>query len=260
MALGNASYSSNQGNNQTSMWEPSYYSRLKIKNPSENLALNFSFWKGTLKISIGEAVPSNADNKVSELAYIHLSPTKARILAKGVSEVLEDAESDKTTCAVDTGIGETHGFIAIGRNGGVPFLFIAKVNSSGKYESSQRFNFNHNYNYLLRVHNLDNLQCQKEYLNDLELQQFYDLLIDYATAASGALGASIHDLNRYEAAKISNLIKKVAEKTGAIDRNSYGKSNNSFFSNVDTEYESPSDSTSTTKQRYQNIDDLENEF
>ena len=98
-------------------------------------------------------------------------------------------------------------------------------------------------------------------MNTVELQQFYDLLIDYARFASGALGASVHDIGRYEAAKFTNLVRKIAEKTGAIDFKNYGggKSNSSFFNNVDTEYETPSQGN-THKSKYQSIDDLENEL
>ena len=154
MALGSNYQNNNQ--NQNSMWEPSYYSRLRIKNPEQNLALTFTFWKGTLKVSITET-GSSQEGRNNELAYIHLSPTKARILAEGVKRVSANSEG-KEIYGVDTGTGETRGFIAIGREMGKPFLFIAKVNSNGSYESSQRFDFNNNYNYLLGVHDQANLK------------------------------------------------------------------------------------------------------
>ena len=156
MALG----SNYQNGNQNGMWEPSYYSRLRIKNPEQNLALTFTFWKGTLKVAITET-GSSQEGRNNDLAYIHLSPTKAHILAEATKRVASNPEG-KEIFGVDTGIGETRGFIAIGREMGKPFLFIAKVNSNGGYESSQRFDFNINYNYMLNVHDLTNLKCQKE--------------------------------------------------------------------------------------------------
>ena len=265
MALG-SSYQSN-GNNQNgnSMWEASYYSRLRIKNPEENLALTFTFWKGTLKVSIIEA--GNAqEGRNNELAYIHLSPTKARILAEGVQRIIAGGES-KDVFGVDTGTGETRGFIAIGRDMGKPFLFIAKVNSAGKYESSQRFDFNTDYNYMLKVFDVANLKCQKEYMNNVELQQFADVLSDYARCASGAMGASMYDIGRYEAAKLSNMVRKIAEKTGAIDGKSYdsGRGNNAFFDGASAQgngdYEPSNNNGGTShKSRYQSIDDLESEI
>jgi len=262
MALGSGYQGNGNNQNQNSMWEASYYSRLRIKNPEENLSLSFTFWKGTLKVSIVEA-GSAQEGRNNELAYIHLSPTKARILAEGVDRIAKDPET-KDVFGVDTGTGDTRGFIAIGRNMGKPFLFIAKVNSKGQYESSQRFDFNTDYNYLLKVFDVSELKCQKEYMNGIELQQFSDLLNDYARYASGAAGAAYYDIGRYEAAKLSNMVRRVAEKTGAIDTNyrgGGGKSNNSFFNNVDAGdggYEQPAEGG--RKSRYQSIDDLENEL
>ena len=207
MALGNNNYNRNQGNNQ--LWEPSYYSRLRIKNYNENLVLSFNFWKGTLKVIISEV---NAQGQGNDLAYIHLSPTKAHIMADAVKRVMNT--ENNVSFGVDTGSGETRGFIAVGKENNVPYLVIAKVNADGSYESCQRFNFNNNYNYILNVHDVASLKCQKEYMNNVELIQLHDMFADYSRCASGAIGASFHDIGRYESAKTSNLIKKIAQKVG----------------------------------------------
>lgn len=104
-------------------------------------------------------------------------------------------------------------------------------------------------------------------MNNIELDQFCGILEDYARFASGALGASFYDIGRYENAKLSNMVRSIGIKTGAIDPNKYGngggRSNNSFFNNVGSEYEQPSSSagnSSSGRSRYQNIDDLESEL
>ena len=133
MALGNT-----YQNNKNQMWEASYYSRLRIKNPKDNLALGFTFWKGTLKVSISSLSKDYHTNDTnSDLSYIHLSPTKARLLANLVQTVIE--QKSDNIFGVDTGIGEVHGFIAVGREQGNPFLLIAKVNPDGTFESSHKF-------------------------------------------------------------------------------------------------------------------------
>lgn len=262
MALG-SNYQNNQ--NQNSMWEPSYYSRLRIKNPEQNLALTFTFWKGTLKIAISEN-GSSQEGRNNELAYIHLSPTKAYLMAEAVKRIMAEPEG-REIYGVDTGIGEVRGFIAVGRDMGKPYLFIAKVNADGGYESSQRFDFNCDYNYLLNVHDITNLKYQKEYMNSLELDQFRSLLEDYSRFASGALGASFYDIGRYENAKLSNMVRKIGEKTGAVDPNTnrFGGNNGgnrSFFNNANSEYARPSspNNSNQNRSRYQSIDDLESEL
>lgn len=261
MALGSNNY---QNSNQNkSMWEASYYSRIRIKNPNTNTALTFTFWKGTLKVSIVES-GSAQEGRNNELAYIHLSPTKAYMLAEGVKRVINDSEGN-SIFGVDTGINETRGFIAVGRDTGIPFLFIGKVGINGNYESSQRFDFNNNYNYLLNVHDISTLKVQKEYMNNVELDQFRTLLEDYARFATGALGASFYDIGRYENAKMNNMVRKIGIKVGAIDAKygeNGGRSNNSFFNKADGEYSQPSGNSNSNSghSRYQNIDDLESEF
>ena len=184
MALGstynnsnNRSYSNNNQNN--TLYNPTYYSRLSIKNPVNN-----------------------------ELAYIHLSPTKARIFSACVKRIIENPEA-VDIFGVDTGTGETRGLIAIGRDMGKPYLVIAKVDANGKYESNQRFNFNTDYHYSLQINDIVKLGFKKEYDNYIELNQLKDLLEDYSRNASCAAAYFYHDTARYETAKASNLIRKI---------------------------------------------------
>ena len=100
MALGN-SYNSNGGNNKSysnsnnqnnTLYNPTYYSRISIKNPVDNLKLSFNYWNGTLRMAISEA--GNAqEGRNNELAYIHLSPTKARLFATCVDRIISDSET-----------------------------------------------------------------------------------------------------------------------------------------------------------------------
>lgn len=266
MALGstynNGSNRNNySGNNQNNtLYNPTYYSRLSIRNPVDNLRLGFNFWNGTLRVSISEA--GNAqEGRNNELAYIHLSPTKAKLFAECVDRIEDDKETFNIY-GVDTGTGETRGMIAIGRDMGKPYLVIAKVTADGKYESNQRFNFNNDYQYLLQINDLAKLSYKKEYDNSIELDQLKDILEDFARYSSGAAGYTFYDIGRYEAARSSNIIRSIAEKTGAYsgnNRNSSGSSN-SFFSSAENEYSEPSKSTNTGRNTYKQITNLEDEL
>ena len=199
MALGNTynnnrSYS-NLNNQNNTLYNPTYYSRLSIKNPTDNLRLSFTYWNGTLRLSISEA-GNIQDGKNNELAYIHLSPTKARIFSNCINKIIENPETPDIF-GVDTGAGETRGLIAIGRDMGKPYLIIAKVDANGKYESNQRFNFNIDYHYLLQINDIVKLGFKKEYNNFVELNQLKDLLEDYSRNASCAAAYFYHDIGRY---------------------------------------------------------------
>lgn len=244
MALGgnyNNSQNSNNGNNN-----PTYYSRFRIKNYEDKTMLSFNYWKGTLKIIISE-ISQDINVRPSEIASIYMSPMKARILAECVDRVIK-SDIDNVY-GVDTGSGSVKGFIAIGRNTSNPFLFIGKVNADGSYAMTQKFIFNTN-NALFNVKDLVNLKFQKEYLPNVELEAFKDLLTDYATSASGAIGASVQDINFYEASRLTNMIRGIANKVGAT--NNYTGGENRVFSDS-----SNSHSANNSSKRYETIDDLE---
>lgn len=267
MALGNNNYQNNNrnGGSQNNL-DANYYSRLRINNSNDNLSLTFMFWRGLMKVSIIELTNNNGSTQSNELASIFLSPTKARLMSECVGRILNDPETLEIY-GINTGIGEVNGFMAIGRDSGNPYIMIAKVGKDG-YESSQRFNFNVDYNYLLQVNDLQELKFKKEYNNNVELQEFKDILDDYARSASGAFGASFYDIGRYENAKTTNLIKKLAEKVGVENNYQSGNggynrqsSNGNYFNNGNNASSYDSNNSSQNKANKPNIiSSLEDEF
>lgn len=266
MALGNNNYQNNNrngGNSQNNI-DANYYSRLRVNNSNDNLSLSFMFWRGLLKVSILEMTNNNGNTQSNEIASIFLSPTKARLMAECVSRIINDPETLEIY-GINTGIGEVNGFMAIGRDSGNPYIVIAKVGKNG-YESSQRFNFNVDYNYLLQVSSLKDLKFKKEYDNNVELQEFKDILEDYARSASGALGASFYDIGRYENAKTTNLIRKISETVGVengYQNNGNGgynrqSSSGNYFNNGSNAYDS--NNSSQNKPKSNVISSLEDEF
>ena len=270
MALGNGNYQNNRnGNNgnQNSYSDPNYYSRLRINNNNDKLSLIFTFWRGLLKVSIVEIADRNVqdNNRADELAYIHLSPTKARLMSDCVGKILDNPDSIDVF-GINTGVGDVNGFMAIGRDGGTPYLVIAKVGQNG-YESSQRFNFNVDYNYFLQVSDLENLKFKREYDNTVELKEFKDVLDDFARSASGAYGASFYDIGRYENYRTTNLIRRIAEKVGVESgRSNYNggnSGNGSYFNNGSNQYSQPTgdkEAASKNSNKYTTISNLEDEF
>lgn len=219
MALG-----SNNNQNNKGLYEPTYYSRLRFKNDDDKLQVGFSYWKGTLKLAITEK--SNGDNQKSdEIAYIHLSPVKAKMFANYVQMVIENPTSSEIY-GVNTGASDVQGLLVISRDNGRPYIIVAKVNKDGSFANSQRFNFNYNYHYGLKFEDLNKLSFSKEYDDNLELIQFKEILEDYARSASGAIGATCWDVARYEVAKMNNLINQIADKVG-VERKTGGSYNNS---------------------------------
>lgn len=253
----------NNNQNQKGLFEPSYYPRLRFKTADGRYTLSPTFWKGSLKLSITER---NGENN-EEIGYIHLSPMKASTMAYYAQKIIDDEETFDIY-GVDTGTGENRGLIAVGREMGKPYVFIAKVDANGSYLSSFKFMFNVDYHYGLQINDLDRLSFQKEYFNNAELIQFKQLLEDYARSSNGAYAFSVHDIARYETAKSQNFLRQIAEKVGVELKGSNGSrytgsSNNSFFSgnNSSSGYDSSSNGgRSSSKFVGTSPDDLENEF
>jgi hypothetical protein len=268
MALGNSNYQdkSNYNNNYAPITVPNYYSRMKIRNFSINLDVCFGYWNGTLVVSIVDT-----SNKNNEIVKINLSPNKAKVLSECVQKVIDNTDS-MDAYGVDTGSGETRGLFAIGRNEGVPFILIGKVNKDGNFESSQRFVFDTNYNYNLVFSNLENLDFIKEHHPNMDLVQLRDILADFARSSNGAYAAATHDINRYEINKLNAMIRGVMQATNAKpvyqNNNNTNRSGNrdSYFngSSNDNDYTNNNnnnhDSNSNKNNGYQKIDSLEDEF
>lgn len=267
MALGSGNTQSGSSNNR-GLYEQTYYSRLRFKNEKDGLQIGFSFWKGTLKLSVTE-IPKSYDNtgsaKVDELAYIHLSPTKAMMMANIVQRFI-DNPAEKDPQGVNTGASAQQGLLAIGRENDVPYLIVAKIDENGKFLQSQRFNFNHDYNYDLAFSDINKLMFTKNFDNNVELTLFKEMLESYAKSSNDAIAYSVWDINRYESAKLSNNIWKIAEKVG-VERSgnrgaSTGSSNNSYFNNPKQNDGGGAFNSMNKPAGYStgSIDDLEGEF
>lgn len=275
MALGNGSnYQNGNYNNQNSspMVVPTYYSRMRLRNFHTHIDVNFSFWNGTLAASIVDI----SNGKATELIKINLSPNKAHMLAECVQKIIDNPESS-TAYGVDTGSGETRGLFAIGRDTGVPFILIGKVNKDGQFESSQRFIFNSDSNYSLQFSDLESLNFVKDSHENMDLIMLKDLFTDFARSSNGAYAFATQDINRYEAGKLAAMVRGIMQAANAspvylTNNNNRSGNSNGFFSNANNNNNNGSsnnsysnnnnngDNSNNRNNGYQKIDSLEDEF
>lgn len=230
--------SNNNQNGRNTSYDPTYYSRISFKNENDKLRLGFSVWKGCLKLAVSElkTFDGTGGNRAEDLAYIHLSPTKAQIMSEYVKEVITKPDFTEIR-GVNTGASDTQGLLAISReSNGQPYLIIAKIDKDGNFVQQQRFNFNFHYHYGLKIHDLKDLSFEKDYDDNAELVQLQQLLEDFARSSNGAYGASVWDVGRYEFnGKVIKPVSMIMEKLG-IERKGYGGGNrgnsgDGFFNN-----------------------------
>lgn len=239
MAIGDYGNNNNNSNgNNNKMYENTYYSRLKFKNANNKLALAFSFRAGLLILEISELQDQNGF-KYESLGAIHLSPTKARLLAEEVKKFKNYLNSGNIVpnkaFGVNSGMGEKVSYIGLHSNESRDiFITIGKIDGSGNIIEQVTIPLNKEYHFSLEWDNIQTMELSKSYNDDLELDQLEDILNDFARSMSGAIGYSAIDLGRYDLARVLKKMDPIYDKLGIERRNSdssYGGSNN-FLNNA----------------------------
>lgn len=228
MALGDANnYNRNNSNNNgNKVFDPRFYSRLRIKN-KDKLSINFEFGKGLLKVIISEEKDGFRTEPITE---INLSPTKARLLSnelEGFITRMKNGEfiDPNAGVGVNTGLKETVTFIAFkvtGNRSDVPEhgFVIGKVSQTGDIADMTSFIFNVDYDFSLNWSNVETMDVQKNVDQFMGITLFKSVLDEFVMSASGAIGASVWDTGRYEMARLSRKIDPIFEKLGIEKVNS----------------------------------------
>ena len=223
--------------NKKQNYEETYYSRMRFTNYEEKKMLSFSFWKGFLKIAINNIKDSGSGVEYDELSVIHLSPIKAHILKEQILQFksLEDTCTTNKSVGVDTGIGETKNFIAIGNtensneNDIQRTLFIGKVDINGTLLEGNSFNFNHQYHFGIEWTDIQKMECTTNYQDNTELDMLIILLDEYVSSITGATAYTVMDMGRFNNSRINTKIELVMSKLGIEFKSSKQASSESYF-------------------------------
>ena len=230
------------GDNGTNkLYEPTYYSRVKIRNDETNTNLSINYRSGLMIIDINNVDQSNGF-KVESAATIYLSPAKAHLLVSEMNAFLKYREEKKIdenkAFGVNTGMGEKVSFVAFSTNSKKDIIMtIGKFDGQGVVTESKSYTFAKDYNYSLEWSNLSANELNKVYDNNLDILTLKQAIEDFGRGMSGAFGYSTLDLNRYEYNKEIRKFDQIFDKLG-IERRSYGNGNyngggtNNFLSNA----------------------------
>lgn len=253
---GNNNGANSNGNNNK-MYENTYYSRLKIKNSEENLCLNISFRSGLLILEITELQKDNGF-KYETLETIYLSPTKAKLLAAELVKLkvyminANEIQAGKAF-GVNAGMGEKVSYIGFHlTNDKTILVTIGKIDGGGNIIEQATMNLNYNYHFALEWEDINNMDLKKVYDNNLEIDQIYELLMDFSRSMNGAAGYSAIDLGRYDLGRVLKKMDPIYDKLGIERRNSgsnnYGNRTNNFLEN--------SGSTNSNSTTIEDIEDI----
>lgn len=231
MSLGDAK--GKNGNNK--LFENTYYSRIGFKDYENKLKLGFQYKSGMLVVNISKE--KNNGFEFETLVEIFVTPTKAKILSKLIKEYDKEFDNGSIIAGrgygINAGMGEIVSILVLTVNeDGNRMITIGKVDGNGKYVEKVDYVFNTNFHYGLVWDNINNMDCTKQYDNDVEYNLFVDTINSFADASNGAIAYSVADLTRYDTKSILSKMNPIYDKLG-IERNNRSSGNNFFNSRGD---------------------------
>lgn len=224
------------GNSSKKFREPEVFSKYGLSNTegSEPSVLSFSYFRELLKLQISPRLPNPSNDKMwdhdnSLIAY--LTHTKARILEDQIIKVMAGKINSG---GVPTGADGLVTF-SNGKDVGSPFycLIIRKIDqNSGMVLSSYVYEFKPQYHYAICEFDQTTAKHDKQFYDELEINQLKDLLHQYYLAMTNAIAYSVVNQMRFDMSRINTKLIDIAKANGIEygDGNRSGNSgNNSFF-------------------------------
>lgn len=261
MALGDTNNYGNNGDNKSKLFDPTFFSRVRIKN-KDKLAISFSFTKGLLKVTVSE---ERNNFNYEDLISINISPTKAKLLLNELNRFIDRIQSGEEISpdegvGINTGVRETVTFIAFKVTGNRPDVpehsfIIGKVDPNGTVTDTVEFVFNVDYDYSLHWNNITNMDVDKNIDQFMGIKLFRDVIKEFDNSSAGAIGASVWDTGRYEYHRILRKMDPIYEKLG-IERMNKGNSENFFSRQGSSPMNPPQSSSKTNSRSYDEIENL----
>jgi len=230
MALGE------QYNNNKKFVEPVVHSRYAFSNPNSKVdqtRIGFDFWAGLLKVTVSPKKGENSEgfstwdyeNNIS----IYLPHTKAEMFKEELIKFLNNKNEYN-----NSGVGAGAGLISIsnGKEYGIdcPVITIRNINEQGAVQASFAYQINQQYYFAIKNFNeKEPSKYEKEYYDNLEIEQIIKLLDSYVKATSGAIAYSVIENNRFNNSRINTKLDLTCEKLGIEFKKGSNKSSNSFF-------------------------------
>lgn len=229
-------FDNNDNNKQD--FRPTYYSPVKFRNelsPVDPSELSFAYWKGMLKLSIS---PKMENTNLEYTTYDHknnievfINHTKARMLYHEMAELRANPDAYQSV-GINTG---SSGLISVsnGKEVGINglILIIRKLNLDGTVQSSYMYQFNREYHFSIRNFDENALTYDKHFYDEIEYDEFMDLLKNYYENINGFVAYSTVDAMRFEHKRINTKIGLMMDKLGIpkLEKNGRDFGGKSFF-------------------------------
>lgn len=232
MAIGDNNNNGN-ANNGAKLFESTYYSRIRFKNGENKLCLTPYFRSGLLVLEISEL---KEGFKYDTVINIFLSPTKAKLFAEEIRLFKEYLKAGDIipgkAFGVNAGMNEKVSFIGLHADAEKNiYITIGKIDGSGNITESATTSLNRDYHFALEWENINSMDVAKAFYDNIELDQLYELVTDFARHMNGSLAYSVADLTRFDTARVLRKMDPIYDKLGIERRGSEGGYNNNRGTN-----------------------------
>lgn len=263
MALG-GDYSTNKKQyNEPEVYSPYRMSNVEGVDPS---ALSVGFFRECLKLTISPMLPKPTETKKWDLENsmtVYLTHVKARMLAKIIEDVMDPNKPNIENGGVNTG---AEGFVSFsnGKELGTNnyCLIFRKIDcNTGEVTTTYVYEFKMDYHYAIINFDASTSAHDKVYFDNLEIEQFVDLLKEYYISSTNATAYTVRNQMRFDMSKINTKLNGISEALGiTFDKEgnySSKSSNKSFFNNSNSEHGKTHGGTGSSTTREATIDQLE---
>lgn len=229
----------NNSSNGNKVYEPTYYSRFRIRNDKENKTLTISYRSALMIIEINDVDATNGYKPIPAIS-LYLTGMKANMLVKEIDAFKAYKEAGDTdpqkAFGVITGSGDKITYIGFSTDDGTNTkINIGKFDGTGQVTESHSITLPMEYNYSIEWNNIEANDLVKVYRDDMDLDILKNALADFGRSFTGGLGYGALDLNRYEQNKDRRSIDQIFDRLG-IERRSYNNNNynstNNFLNNA----------------------------
>lgn len=217
MALGDSYNYGNTDNNKKQYKSPEVYSAYNTSNEAgvDPSALSYSFWNGFLKISIAPILKNPTDKQKwdhKNASSVYLNHAVARILYKEANRVLRGEIDNGGSRAGTTGLITFSNGKEVGCDG--PCLIIRSIESDGTITATYVYEFKKGFYYGVSNFKADTSDFNKEYYDDIEVEEFLSILDQFATAMSKATAYTVIDEMKYDVSRNNTKLGLIAEALG----------------------------------------------
>lgn len=240
MALGDT-----YNNNEKKNYSPTVTSGYRFSNAESNIdktCLSFAYWNKLLKVSIApkkETEDGSISYDYDNAGAVYLSHTKALILYNEINKFLEEFRQGKAPANVGVSSG-SEGLIYICNgeefNADGPCLVIRKIDENGKCTSTYVYEFRRNIHSSIINYTEKTGKFESRVYDQLEIEQFANLLKSYYESMTMAVAYSIQEANKYDTSRVNTKLKIIGEKLGVEfnkpSNDRFRSTNNSYFSNA----------------------------